>query len=135
MLACDKFYLKNTVYNVDYNYKQVFSQGIPVIFHGLKGYDSHLVNQALTDEYKKVSCIPTNTEKYVTFSINKLKFIDSYAFLASSLETLVYNLAQKWTPTSFKHLKNDFNGITEYKLWLLSRKGIYPYDYICSLHF
>ena len=44
---------------------------IPVIFHNLKGYDSHFTIQKLTDEYEKIpiTVIPNNTEKYMAFTL------------------------------------------------------------------
>jgi hypothetical protein len=42
-----------------------------------------------TDE---ITCIPYNMEKYMTFSIGQLQFIDSLQFMNSSLEKLAANL-------------------------------------------
>ena len=50
---------------------------IPVIFHNLKGYDGHLLMQAMTSVQGEIKCIPTNTEKYISFSLGNLRFIDS----------------------------------------------------------
>ena len=36
---------------------------IPVIFHNFKGYDSHLLMQAMSRVQGEIKCIPTNTEK------------------------------------------------------------------------
>ena len=45
-----------------------YSKHIPVIFHNLEGYDSHLLMQDLGKyKDKKLSCIPKNTEKYNSF--------------------------------------------------------------------
>ena len=41
---------------------------IPVLFHNLKGYDSHLFVIRLADTPGYVSCIPQNEEKYITFT-------------------------------------------------------------------
>ena len=41
---------------------------IPVVFHNLRGYDSHLLMQAISKVEGRVSCIPNNTEKYISFS-------------------------------------------------------------------
>ena len=38
---------------------------IPVIFHNLKGYDGHLLMQAMTRVQGEIKCIPTNTEKLI----------------------------------------------------------------------
>ena len=72
-----------------------FTHEIPVVFHNLKGYDSHLIISRLNEEVLRgcyTNVIPLNTEKYLTFSISNLKFIDSLNFLSSSLENLVNNL-------------------------------------------
>ena len=37
---------------------------IPVVFHNLKGYDSHLIMQQIHKITGRLSCIPNNTEKY-----------------------------------------------------------------------
>ena len=62
---------------------------IPVIFHNLKGYDGHLLMQAMARVQGEIKCIPTNTEKYMSFSLGNLIFIDSVNFMQSSLDKLV----------------------------------------------
>ena len=62
---------------------------IPVIFHNLKGYDEHLLMQGMARVHGKIKCIPTNTEKYISFSLGNLIFIDSMNFMQSSLDKLV----------------------------------------------
>ena len=42
---------------------------VPVVFHNLRGYDSHLLMQAISKVEGKVTCIPNNTEKYISFSL------------------------------------------------------------------
>ena len=57
---------------------------IPVIFHNLRGYDGHLLLSAISgSNIKRISCIPNNMEKYISFSIGNLRFIDSLQFLNS----------------------------------------------------
>jgi hypothetical protein len=58
-----------------------------------------------------------------------LRFIDSLAFLSTSLEKLVDNLKLDGL-TSFKHTERHFGAD---KLDLVSRKGVFPYEYIKSL--
>ena len=84
---------------------------IPVIFHNLKGYDSHLLLPELGKFNKKISIIPNNMQTYLPFSVGyktsyfdeksgkqverefmNLRFIDSFGFMASSLSQLVTNL-------------------------------------------
>ncbi|KAK3756562.1 hypothetical protein RRG08_007587 [Elysia crispata] len=42
---------------------------IPVVFHNLRGYDSHLLMQVISKVEGRISCIPNNTEKYISFSL------------------------------------------------------------------
>lgn len=67
-------------------------------------------------------------EKYISFSLGNLNFIDSFQFLPASLENLVNNLAKEGED-KFKHT-HDYVGTK--KLPLLLRKGVYPYDYMDS---
>jgi hypothetical protein len=62
-------------------------------------------------------------EKYLSFSINNLRFIDSLQFLNSSLEKLTNNLRNE----DFKQTKSFWPSD---KVHLLLRKGVYPYEYM-----
>ena len=113
---------------------------IPVIFHNLRGYDSHFIMQQIGEIAKKhtyknkrgeechmnINCIPNNMEKYMAFMLgNHLVFLDSFQFMSSSLDNLIKNLpdeAFKYTKQEFK--KEQFN--------LMKQKGIYPYDHMDS---
>ena len=69
------------------------SKKIPVIFHNLGGYDSHLIIKEANKFDVKVSVIPNGLEKYMPFTIDRnLVFIDSMQFMNSSLDSLVKNL-------------------------------------------
>ena len=73
---------------------------LPVVFHNLRGYDSHLIIKRAYDisnrlDIKKFSIIPNSYETIMSFGIGNLKFIDSLQFMASSLEKLVENLDDK----------------------------------------
>ena len=105
------------------NYK--LRNRIPVIFHNLRSYDAHLIMQAIGKVSDNINCIPNNMEKYVSFSMGSMDFIDSFQFLPTSLEKLVGNLKEP----DFKHLSKTF---APDKLSLLLRKGVYPYDYVDS---
>ena len=80
---------------------------IPVIFHNLRGYDSHFIMQQIGEIAKKhaytnkkgetrdlnINAIPNSMEKYMAFMLgNHLTFIDSFQFMSSSLDKLVSNL-------------------------------------------
>ena len=109
------------------NYK--FSGNIPVVLHNLRGYDSHLIMQGLGKlKSQKISCIPNNTEKYISFSVGNLVFIDSLQFLNSSLERLVENLSKEGID-KFKTLNRY---VDSERVHLLLRKGVYPYEYMDS---
>ena len=88
--------------------------------------------------------IAKNVEDYISFSIKvevdkyidkegnekskeiELRFIDSFKFMSSSLDSLVNNLVKG---------DHKFWGFEEYsdkQRELLIRKGIYPYEYMSS---
>ena len=62
---------------------------IPVVIHNLRGYDSQLIMQRIHKAKGNITCISNNAEKYISFSVAQLKFLDSFQFMASSLERLV----------------------------------------------
>ena len=130
---------------------------IPIVFHNLSGYDTHLFIKELaassTDGAKmgplgvpgpcgSMGVIAKNKEDYISFSIKveveryidkngiekskeiELRFIDSFKFMSSSLDSLVNNLARGGS---------EFFGFEEYsenQYKLLIKKGIYPYEYM-----
>ena len=116
---------------------------IPVVFHNLSGYDSHLFIKNLGVTEGNINCIPNNEEKYISFSkdivvgeyTNKndkvitikqqLRFIDSFKFMPSSLDKLVENLDKNCCVNTGKFYKGK-------QLSLLMRKGVYPYEYASS---
>ena len=76
--------------NVKSNHK------IPVAFHNLNNYDSHLIMQQLGKFILKSNVILNGLEKYMSFSNNnKLSFINSFQFLSFSLDSLVKNFLKK----------------------------------------
>ena len=94
---------------------------IPVIFHNLRGYDSHFIMQEIgaivknhTYKNKKggviemnINAIPNNMEKYMAFMLgNHLTFIDSFQLMSSSLDKLVSNLPRE----SLKYTSQQFKG-------------------------
>ena len=62
---------------------------IPVVFHNLRGCDAHHLMQEIAAVDANLKCIPNNMEKYISFSLGNLRFIDSFLFLLSSLDSLV----------------------------------------------
>lgn len=103
-----------------------FAKKIPVIFHNLKGYDAHFIIKNASKVANKIECLPLNKEKYISFTLDQYLFIDSLQFMNASLESLVGNLKKKGIEY-FKHTMKFYSG--EF-LDLLTRKGVYPYDYM-----
>ena len=119
---------------------------IPIFFHNLANYDSHLFITKLASKFngEKVEVIPTNEQKYISFTkfsqvdiykdINgkdkniyfRLRFVDSLKFMNSGLATLASNLPKN----KFKNLEERFNGK---QLELAKRKGVFPYDWFDSI--
>ena len=82
---------------------------IPVVFHKLAGYDVHLFIKELAKYTSKIGVIAKNTENYISFSVKvevdkfidkagktalnekskeiELRFIDSFKFMSSSLDS------------------------------------------------
>ena len=117
---------------------------LPVIFHNLQGYDAHLFIKQLARLEGDLNCIPSTEEKYISISksikvdeyysykvdkmidVNfEIRFLDSFKFLQTSLANLVGNLQ----PDDFYNTKQVFKKNVD----LLTRKGVYPYDYVSSL--
>jgi hypothetical protein len=99
---------------------------VPVIFHNLRGYDGKIILKQYRKEAKgfceKLSAIPNSSEKFLSFSIGSLRFIDSLQFMNASLEKLASNLQ----PGDFVHTRHHFPAE---KVGLVLRKGVFPYEY------
>ena len=117
----------------------------PVVFHNLSGYDSHLFIKNLGFSEGNIDCIPNNEERYISFTkriqvgtyrkevknkkgeathyefkpwYHQIRFIDSFKFMATSLDSLVNNLP-----------KDAFNNIiyitgSTFYFWLTSSKTL-----------
>ena len=108
----------------DCNINFQLTKKVPVIFHSLKGYDSHLIFSELNKFNLKINVIPNGLEKYIAFFLNNnLVFIDSMQFMNFALDKLVKNLSDE----DFKYLVKEFG---PENLELLKQKGAYPYEYM-----
>ena len=119
---------------------------IPVVFHNLSGYDTHLFIKEMAKHStarKNIEVIAKNKENYISFSvqvlvdsyINKegnerlkmidLRFINSFKFMASSLDSFTNNLVCRG--------KKLFGlGYNPGRYNLLTRKRVHPYEYMDS---
>ena len=91
------------------NLRYKIPKNIPVIFHNGSTYDYHFIISEYVSQFDgNFECLGENTEKYITFSVPikkrienknidvtyKIKFIDSFRFMATSLSKLVDNLTE-----------------------------------------
>ena len=89
------------------NLRYKIPKSIPVIFHNGSTCDYHFIIKEFALEFDgNFECLGKNTEKHITFSVPikkrienknidityKIKFIDSFRFMATSLSKLVDNL-------------------------------------------
>ncbi|HUR98246.1 MAG TPA: DNA polymerase [Pyrinomonadaceae bacterium] len=110
------------------------SSKIPVVFHNLRGYDSHLLMQHIGKHARrKLGMIANNMERYLMISMDDFSFIDSFQFLPSSLDTLVSLLAKSNDDddVKFANLNSQFPDLA--KRDLVKRKGVFPYDWFDSM--
>ena len=80
-------------WNCNINFQ--LTKKVPVIFHNLRGYNSHLIFNELDKFDVKISVIPNGLEKYMAFFLNKnLVFIDSMQFMNPSYDKLVTEISK-----------------------------------------
>ena len=130
---------------------------VPVLFHNLEGYDSHLFVKSLGLEEGNIKCIPKTDEKYISFSKNipmetivsddgkkktvclEMRFLDSFKFTLKSLDSLVKTLGEDQFKTLTSQMipqipKETTDGKRKHdrikSLELLKRKGVFPYEHM-----
>ena len=107
-------------WNCNINFQ--LTKKVPVIFHNLRGYDSHLIFCELNKFDVKIDVIPNRLENYMAFFLNKnLVFIDSMQLINSSLKKLVKNLLDD----DLKYLTGEFGSKN---LELVKQKDAYPHE-------
>ena len=65
---------------------------IACFLHNSSAYDSHLIIKNFHNKEAKITVIPNNTEKFIGFQIDSIRYLDSFKFLPASLDGLVKNL-------------------------------------------
>ncbi|XP_024888609.1 uncharacterized protein LOC112465332 [Temnothorax curvispinosus] len=121
------------------NYRNVYV--IPVFFYNLSGYDAHFVVEKIANDFEGgVDLLPLTKESYISFSKTvketqtdgkwdryvKLQFVDSYKFLAASIETLASYLNRD----KLRITRSEYADLSAEDLDLLTRKGVFPYEYV-----
>ncbi len=100
---------------------------VPAFAHNLKGYDLNIFLRDLLKTAENIKVIPENLEKFKAVFTKNYTFLDSFAFLSTSLDTLADNL-KKSGITKFTRLMKEYPKQYE----LLANKGVYFYDYASS---
>ena len=93
--------------------------------NGDMGSEGKDTEKPLTVTDGRITAIVQNMEKMISFSWGQFRFVDSYAFLSSSLDRLVTNTPKEdlsFTRQRFPASQFD----------LVTRKGVYPYEYMDS---
>ena len=122
--------------NINVTQKQ--SNFIPFIFHNFSNYDCHMFFKKLVDKKKdKVDfdIIPKTNEIYISVTYGCIRFIDSYRFLSSGLDSLVKTLVDNSNKTlgdlkkeiiDNDQILNIINEITEDDKTIKDLKKYYP---------
>ena len=125
------------------NLKYRESYVIPVFFHNLSGYDAHFIIRDVANMFDgKVELLPLTKEKYISFTKTvqdtvidpfgknyvKLRFVDSYKFLSTSLEKLISYIDK----AKLGITRTQFPSVSADLFDLLTRKGVFPYEYVDS---
>ncbi len=101
---------------------------IPVVAHNANRYDIHHIVLGLKDA-SRVKVLAKNSESFISLTWGKrLSFIDSFNFLAGSLDGMTRTLPPDSVTPFLDHITTD-----ETLQKLLMHKGIFPYDYIDHL--
>ncbi|XP_071576599.1 uncharacterized protein [Temnothorax nylanderi] len=118
------------------NYRD--SYVIPVFFHNLSGYDAHFIIKDMANSFDgSINLLPLTKETYISFTKNvregvnwgnctKLRFVHSFKFLSTSLEKLASYLDRD----KLKIMRSEFSELSESDFNLLTRKGVFPYEYV-----
>ena len=92
------------------------SDFIPFIFHNFSNYDCHMFFEKLVDRKKekvKFDIFPKTNEECILVTYGCIRFIDSYRFLSSGLDSLVKTLVDNSHKT-LKTLKKILLTIMKY---------------------
>ena len=110
------------------------NNGEPIMHKDRDGKDT---NKPVTVTDGGISGIVQNMEKLISFSWGQFRFVDSFAFLSSSLDRLVQNTPKKNLNITggvyfCLGLRRPERQLMNKKFDLVTRKGVYPYEYMDS---
>ena len=119
---------------------------IDVFAHNFKNYDGHFIlaglSKSKTCDLNDVRILSSNTEKFLCLKYGSFTFKDSQLFLNGSLEKLTENLKDSKhnfpilktiilkNEYNIKNVKQKYESLFE----LLTKKQIYPYEYITDIN-
>ena len=106
-----------------YNLRYKTPKEIPVVFHNGSTYDYHfIINKLAKEFYGQLECLRENAGKYITFSVPiskelyngkiityRLKLIDTFRFMSTSLLSLVGHLSEKLHGDECKDCKSELD--------------------------
>ena len=106
-----------------YNLRYKTPKEIPVVFHNGSTYDYHfIINKLAKEFYGQLECLRENAGKYITFSVPiskelyngkiityRLKLIDTFRFMSTSLLSLVDHLSEKLHSDQCKDCKSELD--------------------------
>jgi hypothetical protein len=103
---------------------------LPVLMHNLSNYDMHFICQNLTIDDLDITVIPSTEEKYISLSKKvsskfEIRFLDSFRFMSSSLDSLAKNLCKSQFKETTAHFGTDH-------IDLVTKKGVFPYEYVSN---
>ena len=117
--------------NLKYKFKKDDINGdyiINIFAHNTQNFDQSFLIEALQNLDNKIpfSCLPRNSNKFISIQITNFIFKDTYLFVNKSLDYLTGTINDE----DRLSLKQEF-GEENYRL--LTKKGIYPYDYFDNI--
>ena len=121
------------------NLRRKHPSSLKIFVHNGSRYDFHFIVKALgkfTEDINNIKVLPFNGENFRTISFNCFEFIDTLAFLQSSLSELCTDL--KDSGHKYEILKQTYlvktNGKFDPKKFkMLLEKSFFPYEYCTSL--
>ncbi|XP_071638427.1 uncharacterized protein [Temnothorax longispinosus] len=107
------------------NYRNVYV--IPVFFHNLSGYDVHFVIEKIANDFEGgVDLLPLTKENYISFSKTVR---ETQTDGTASIETLASYLDKD----KLRITRSEHADLSTEDLDLLTRKGVFPYEYVDSV--